>query len=112
MTISRKEYERLQETERLYNWMLEQLRVARQKAFGPSSERATEGVCKQLSLLFNEAEAIAQELRAAVCPDHHRVANRNMLVEAAVNKTISHCVTNGNLILYFLLIELRFYVFL
>ena len=61
VTISRKEYERLQETEHLYNWVLEQLRVTKKKVFGSSSEKATEGVCEQLSLLFNEAEAIAQE---------------------------------------------------
>ena len=61
VTISRKEYERLQETEHLYNWVLEQLHVTRKKVFGSSSEKATEGVCEQLSLLFNEAEAVAQE---------------------------------------------------
>ena len=34
VTISRKEYERLQETEHLYNWVLEQLHVTRKKVFG------------------------------------------------------------------------------
>ena len=61
VTISRKEYERLQETEHLYSWVLEQLHLSRKKAFGRSSEKATEGVYEQLSLLFNEAEAVAQE---------------------------------------------------
>lgn len=61
VTISRSEYERLQETEHLYNWVVEQLHLSRKKAYGTSSEKATEGVYEQLSLLFNEAEAIAQE---------------------------------------------------
>ena len=60
-TIPRKEYERLQATEHLYSWVLEQLHLSRKKAFGRSSEKATEGVYEQLSLLFNEAEAVAQE---------------------------------------------------
>jgi Transposase and inactivated derivatives len=61
VTISREEYEDLQEKKRLYQWITEQLRVNRKKAFGSSSEKATEGVYEQLSLLFNETEAIAQE---------------------------------------------------
>ena len=61
VTISRPEYERLKETEHLYSWVLEQLHLSRKKAFGRSSEKATEGVYEQLSLLFNEAEAVAQE---------------------------------------------------
>ena len=61
VTISRSEYERLKETEHLYSWVLEQLRATKKKVFASTSERATEGVCEQLSLLFNEAEAVAQE---------------------------------------------------
>ncbi len=61
VTISRSEYERLKETEHLYSWVLEQLHLSRKKAFGRSSEKAAEGVYEQLSLLFNEAEAVAQE---------------------------------------------------
>jgi transposase len=58
VTISRAEYEELKAQNR---WLLEQLRVVRSKQFGPSSEKATEEVSEQLSMLFNEAEVYAEE---------------------------------------------------
>ena len=61
VTISRSEYEDLQEMKKQYQWVMEQLRVNPKKIFGSSSEKAVEGVYEQLSLLFNETEAIAQE---------------------------------------------------
>ena len=61
VTISRSEYEDLQEMKKQYQWVMEQLRVNPKKIFGSSSEKAAEGVYEQLSLLFNETEAIAQE---------------------------------------------------
>ncbi len=56
--IPRAEYEELKAQNR---WLLEQLRVVRSKQFGPSSEKATEEVSEQLSMLFNEAEVYADE---------------------------------------------------
>jgi len=50
VTISRAEYEELKAQNR---WLLEQLRVVRSKQCGSSSEKASEEVLEQLSLLFN-----------------------------------------------------------
>ena len=61
VTIPRAEYERLkadyEELKAQHNWLMEQLRVIRSKQFGSASEKASEEVCEQLSLLFDEAEA-------------------------------------------------------
>ena len=42
-------------------WLLEQLRVIRQRKFGASSEKASEEVVEQFSLLFDEAEVYVAE---------------------------------------------------
>ncbi len=39
-------------------WLLEQLKLSKKKLFGRSAEQAGEAVMEQLSLLFNEAEAL------------------------------------------------------
>ena len=57
VTISRTEYEDLLEQKRQNEWLLEQLRLARKKKFGSSSEQLTEEAYEQLSLLFNEPAA-------------------------------------------------------
>ena len=58
-------YEKLEawtkELEAQNRWLLEQLRVIRKKVFDASSEKASEEVVVQLSLLFNEAEVCAGE---------------------------------------------------
>ncbi len=56
VTISRAEYENMQAQ---IQWLMEQLRLSRQKRFGASSERTSEDAVEQLSLLFNEAEVYA-----------------------------------------------------
>ncbi len=56
VTISRAEYDEFQELKAQNQWLMQQLRLVRQKRFGSSSEKATEEVMEQLSLLFNEAE--------------------------------------------------------
>ena len=56
VTISRAEYEYLQAQNQ---WLMEQLRLLRKRKFGAVSEKASEEVYEQLSLLFNEAEAYA-----------------------------------------------------
>ena len=53
VTISRAEYEELKAQNQ---WLLEQLRVLKSKQFGSSSEKASEAIYGQLSLLFNESE--------------------------------------------------------
>lgn len=40
------------------DWLLEQLKLSRKKLFGKSTEQADEAVMDQLSLVFNEAEAM------------------------------------------------------
>lgn len=56
--ISRAEYEELKAQNQ---WLLEQLRVLKSKHFGSSSEKASEEIYGQLSLLFNEPEVCAEE---------------------------------------------------
>ena len=65
VTISRAEYEKLLEIEKQNEWLLEQLRVLKSKQFGSSSEKASEEIVGQLSLLFNEAEVYAEETAEA-----------------------------------------------
>ena len=64
--ISRAEYEKLQEDrayiaelEQQRQWLMEQLKLLKRKQFGSSSEKASEEVMEQMSLLFDEAEACA-----------------------------------------------------
>ena len=65
VTISRAEYEaqreRIAELEQQVSVLMEALRLARHKQFGASSEKISEDAMEQLSFLFNEAEACAQE---------------------------------------------------
>lgn len=69
VTISRAEYEAMQQTlaaksqeltaALLQNdWLLEQLKLSKKKLFGRSTEQACEAVMEQLSFVFNEAEAM------------------------------------------------------
>ena len=60
VTISRTEYENLLEDKRQKEWLLEQLRLARKKKFGASSEHLSEEAYEQLSLLFDEPAAYKQ----------------------------------------------------
>lgn len=57
VTIPRAEYEDLKAQNQ---WLLEQLSVLKSKQYGSSSEKASEEVYGQLSLLFNEAEVYAE----------------------------------------------------
>lgn len=57
VTISRAEYEAMQ---RQIDWLVEQLTLSKKRQYGSSSEKVSEGVMEQLSLLFNEAEAFAK----------------------------------------------------
>ena len=58
VTISRAEYENMQAQ---IQWLMEQLRLSRQKRFGASSEQTSEDAMEQLSLLFNEVEVYADQ---------------------------------------------------
>ena len=61
VTISKAEYESLKshcaQLESELNWLKEQLQISKKKTFGSSSER-TEQLYEQMSLFFNEAEAL------------------------------------------------------
>ena len=63
-------------------WLMEQLRLSRQKRFGSSSERTSEEAMEQLSLLFNEAEVYAdqgaKEEDNSVAAAAHKRGTRNM----------------------------------
>lgn len=63
MTISRAEYDALcalrRENERLsqqVDWLMEQMRLARKKTFGASSEKSHEELSGQITMLFDEPE--------------------------------------------------------
>ena len=58
VTIPRAEYENMQAQ---IQWLMEQLRLSRQKRFGMTSEHTSEDVMEQLSLLFNEAVVYADK---------------------------------------------------
>ena len=68
VSISRAEYEAdkayISELEQKIQWLMEQLRLIRKKQFGSTSEKASEEVLEQLSLLFNETEVYAAETEA------------------------------------------------
>jgi len=56
-----KRLENVAKLERQVELLTEAIRLSRQKRFGASSERTTEDAMEQLSLLFNEAEAYADQ---------------------------------------------------
>lgn len=56
-----KEY--ISEMERKLDWLTEQVLHANRRTYGTSSEKADEALIEQLSLLFNEAEACADEVK-------------------------------------------------
>ena len=71
VTISRAEYEEFlalkaenAELSWKLEWLMEQLRLGRQKRFGASTEKTDEDGVEQLSLLFNEAEVYADQAEA------------------------------------------------
>ena len=70
VTIPRAEYEEMKSQ---INWLMEQLRVIKSKQFGSKSEKASEQVEEQLSLLFDEAEAwvTVEEKQAATKVKEH-----------------------------------------
>lgn len=61
MTISRAEYDAdkayIAELEQQNRWLMEQMKLLKRKQFGSSSEKASDEVMEQISLLFDEAEA-------------------------------------------------------
>ena len=65
VTISRAEYEELKAQNQ---WLLEQLRVLKSKQFGSSSEKASEEIYGQLSLLFNKPEVYDEDDGKAETP--------------------------------------------
>ena len=72
VTIPRAEYEEMKSQ---INWLMEQLRVIKSKQFGSKSEKASEQVEEQLSLLFDEAEAwvtIEEKQAATKVKEHTR----------------------------------------
>lgn len=62
VTISRVEYEELKAQNQ---WLLEQLRVLKSRQFGSVSEKASEEVIGQLSLLFDEPETFEEDVQSA-----------------------------------------------
>ena len=68
VTISRAEYESLKaerdELNQKLDWLLEQVRLSRNKLYGASSERLEEELMGQLSLMFDETEAWLSKRRS------------------------------------------------
>ena len=64
VTISRTEYDALLQKSEGYaelnqklDWLMEQMRLAKKRAYGASSEQTKEELVGQLSLMFDETEA-------------------------------------------------------
>lgn len=92
VTISRAEYESLLNQN---EWLMQQLRLLRQQKFGSSSEKASDTVMEQLSLLFDEAEAFTQqEAKETKVAAHVRRRNsrsvRDILPNNMEEKVIEH----------------------
>lgn len=102
-TVSRAEYEALQaERDALQeqltaksrelaaallknDWLLEQLKIDKKKLYGQSSEAAMDAVLEQLSLFFNEAEAIdAASYEPATKVKEHSRKRRSGSVDDAI----------------------------
>lgn len=70
VTISRAEYESLKaerdELNQKLDWLMEQMRLAKKKIYGVSSERVEEELVGQLSLMFDETEAWLSARRTAI----------------------------------------------
>ena len=84
VTISRAEYEELLAAKKLSIWLQEQLNALKKKQFGSSSEKASEEVDGQMSLLFDESEAIAfieeTEKKQTTVAEHTRVKKERRFV--------------------------------
>ena len=80
ITVPCAEYEALKEQNaelsQKVEWLLEQLRLHRQKRFGASSEKMDEDGLEQLSLLFNEAEVYVEQEKAEPVAVAAHVRNR------------------------------------
>lgn len=92
VTISHAEYESLLNQN---EWLMQQLRLLRQRKFGSSSEKASDAVVEQLSLLFNEAEAFTQhEVKETKVPAHirrqHSGSVHDILPDDIAVETIEH----------------------
>ena len=100
VTISREEYEKLQsqqgyisELEQQNQWLMEQLRLAQRRQFGSRSEKASNEVLEQMSLLFDEAEATsaiekAEEKSAPVTEVKAHQRKKSGSVRGIVSKDI------------------------
>ena len=79
MTISRAEYESLKaerdELNQKLDWLMEQVRLAKKKVYGTSSEQTKEELVGQLSFMFDETEAWLSTRRTAT--RETRVAGRS-----------------------------------
>ena len=68
VTLPRAEYDALKagytELNKQLDYLMEQLRLSKKKIYGASSEKTSEEVMEQLSLLFNEAEVYAAKEEA------------------------------------------------
>jgi len=75
VSITRAEYGELLELREQNRWLMEQLRIIKSKQFGSKSEKSSEQTEKQLSLLFDEAEAwvtIEEKQAATKVKEHTR----------------------------------------
>ena len=93
VTISKAEYESLKlhcaQLESELNWLKEQLQISKKKTFGSSSER-TEQLYQQMSLFFNEAEALEdtenRNTEITVAPWSMNSVKKNANVPSAVKR--------------------------
>ena len=71
VALSRAEYDALKkelaQLQAQNQWLMEQLKLNKKKLFGQSSEKIKEGLMEQLSLNFNEAERLDDEMGSPTC---------------------------------------------
>jgi transposase len=100
VTISRAEYEALKEQNaelsQQVQWLMEQMRLAKKRMFGASSEKTRAEVEEQLSFLFNEAEVHAdiEQHEAVKVAEHVRKRasgiQKDNLPEDIPTEVVSH----------------------
>ena len=94
VTISRAEYDadkaHIAELEQQVQWLMEQMKLLKRKQFGAASEKATDGVMEQMSLLFDEAEAyVYTEQKAETAVKAHTRKKHSGSIHDVVPKDIS-----------------------
>lgn len=93
VTISHAEYDAdksyIAELEQQNRWLMEQMKLLKRKQFGSTSERASDEVMEQLSLLFDEVETYAYtEQKAETAVQSHTRKKNTGSIQDIIPKDI------------------------